>query len=869
MKAFLVCMAALLCIHQKLLAQFSENFSDGNFTVSPVWTGNTADWSVNSNLQLQSNNNVANSSFYLSTASTLALTGQWEFYVKLGFNPSGTNYMDVYLTATAADLSLPSTTGYFVRIGNTDDEICLYRKDAGGISVKIIDGLNGILNSSNNSMKIKVTRTASNQWTLFRDQGGTGNNYTSEGQVTDAVYTSSAYFGILVKQSTASFFQLHFVDDIEVKNYVPDITPPAILSLSTVSAKALDVLFDEAVDISSSQLVLNYTVNNAVGNPLAAVRDANNSSLVHLAFANAFPNGSNCQLTVNGVKDIAGNALVNGQAAFIYYDPGRYDIVMDEIMADPSPPVALPNYEFIELKNTSAYPVNIQGWKISDINSTSAGLPSYLLKPDSFLIVCSNTALPAFSFLGNVVGVSGFPSLDNDGDLLSLTNASGKLIHAVRYDISWYRNELKKDGGWSLEMTDTKNPCNGAGNWKASVSTSGGTPGKKNSVDALNADKDDPALLRAYAADSLNIVLVFNEPLDSLQAVANADYTISDGIGNPLSVYAEAPLYDRVHLKLTTPVLQDKVYTVTVRSVTDCAGNTIGSANTAKLGLASAADTFDLVINEILFNPKPGGVDYIELYNRGKKIINLKNIFIANRDAGGTIANIKQLSNEDHLLFPQEYMVITEDPVMVRSQYFTEDTNAFIKTNPLPSFNNDKGDVVILNAQGSILDELRYDAKWHFKLIDDAEGISLERIDYNAPTQNAANWHSAATSAGYGTPGYKNSQYRADAELKGTIRVTPEVFSPDNDGMDDFATISYEFPEPGYVTNISIFDAVGRLVRPLQQSALCGTKGYFRWDGLGQKDQKLPMGIYIIYTEVFNLKGKTKRFKQVVVLARR
>ncbi len=869
MKAFLVCIAALLCINPKLRAQFSENFNDGNITANPVWTGNTADWTVNSNLQLQSNNTVANSSYYLSTASTLALTAQWEFYVKLGFNPSGTNYMDVYLTAGAADLSLPATTGYFVRIGNTDDEVSLYRKDAGGASIKIIDGLNGVLNSSNNSIKIKITRDANNQWSLFRDLGGTGNNYSSEGQVTDAAYTSSAYFGILVKQSTASFFQLHFIDDIEVKTYVPDTSPPVILSLSAVAAKALDVLFDEAVDISSSQQVLNYTVDHSVGNPLAAVRDANNPSLVHLSFVNAFPNGNNCQLTVNGVKDIAGNPLMNGQAGFIYYDPGRYDIVIDEIMADPSPPVALPNYEFIELKNTSSYPINVQGWKISDPNTTSSNLPSYIIKPDSFLIICSNNALAAFTVFGNAVAVNGFPSLDNDGDLLSLINANGKLIHAVHYDISWYRNELKKDGGWSLEMIDTKNPCNGFGNWKASVSSNGGTPGKKNSVDALNVDKDDPALLRAYAADSLNMVLVFNEPLDSLQAVAGSAYTISDGIVNPVSVFAEAPLYDRVHLKLSAPVLQNKVYTVTVRSVTDCAGNAIGTNNTAKLGLASAADTLDLMINEILFNPKPGGSDYVELYNRSKKIINLKNIFIANRDASGTIANIKQLSNEDRLLFPQEYTVITEDPVMVRSQYLTEDTNAFIRTNPLPSFNDDEGTVIILNAQGLIVDELKYDAKWHFKLIDDAEGISLERIDYNAPTQNAANWHSAATNAGYGTPGYRNSQYRADAELKGTIAVTPEVFSPDNDGMDDFATISYEFPEPGYVANISIFDAVGRLVRPLQQSALCGTKGYFRWDGLGDKDQKLSMGIYIIYTEVFNLKGKTKRFKQVVVLARR
>ena len=108
-----------------------------------------------------------------------------------------------------------------------------------------------------------------------------------------------------------------------------------------------------------------------------------------------------------------------------------------------------------------------------------------------------------------------------------------------------------------------------------------------------------------------------------------------------------------------------------------------------------------------------------------------------------------------------------------------------------------------------------------------------------------------------------------DAGVQGEITVTPDIVSPDNDGTDDFATISYVFPEPGYVSTITIFDAAGRPVRYLQRNALNGLKGYYRWDGLGEKNQKLPVGIYIIYTEVFNLQGKTKKFKNVIVLARR
>jgi flagellar hook assembly protein FlgD len=105
--------------------------------------------------------------------------------------------------------------------------------------------------------------------------------------------------------------------------------------------------------------------------------------------------------------------------------------------------------------------------------------------------------------------------------------------------------------------------------------------------------------------------------------------------------------------------------------------------------------------------------------------------------------------------------------------------------------------------------------------------------------------------------------------VQGEVTLSPEIVSPDNDGQDDFATIDYSFPEPGYVANVTIFDATGRPVRYLQRNALCGTKGYFRWDGLGDRSQQLATGIYIIFTEVFNLNGKKKQFKKSIVVARR
>lgn len=857
---------ALLTLIQ-VNAQFTENFSDGDFTSNPTWTGGTADWIVNPSFQLQSNNSVANSTYYLATASTQALTAQWEFFSQLSFNPSSANYIDIFLTASASDLTLASTTGYFVRLGGTDDEVSLFRKD-NGVSVKIIDGANGTLNSSLSAVRVKVVRDAANQWSLVRSING-GTNVT-EGMAADITYNSSAFFGILVKQSTASFFLKHFLDDIIVGDYVPDITPPVLVSATATGVNTLDLLFDEPVDAATSQLAANYTANNGLGSPVTAVRDAVNPALVHLTFTVNFPGRTNIQLLVNGVQDLSGNAVSNASITFSYFIPLQYDVVIDELMADPTPLVGLPDIEWIELRNTSGFDINLQGWRIAKPTSTSGPMPSYLLKADSFVIVCTSSAVAAMSAFGPAIAVTSFPSLSNAGDQLYLLSANGSTVSSVNYSDSWYQNELKKDGGWSLEMIDTRNPCAGISNWKASVDIKGGTPGKKNSVDAPNLDVDAPQLLRAYATDSAHIVLIFNEPVDSTRSAQPGLYNISDGIGAVLSAQPLAPVFDRVSLTLPPGVVlqRNKVYTITANGVTDCTGNAVGSANTARVGLYEHADSFDIVINEILFNPRPTSNDYVEIYNRSGKILNLRNVYIANRNTAGAVSSIQQLSGEDYLLFPQDFMVVTNKKSLVLADYVANNPSAFIEVT-MPSFNDDEGNVILLNEQGNIIDQVSYKDDWHFKLLHDDEGVSLERIDYNAPSQNEQNWHSAATNVGYGTPTYKNSQYRADAGVQGEITVTPEIVSPDNDGQDDFATISYRFPEPGYVANISIFDAVGRPVKYLQRNALNGISGYYRWDGLGEKNRQLTSGIYIIYTEVFNLQGKTKRFKNVVVVARK
>jgi lamin tail-like protein len=549
--------------------------------------------------------------------------------------------------------------------------------------------------------------------------------------------------------------------------------------------------------------------------------------------------------------------------------PARYAIVIDEILADPLPAIGLPPYEYIELKNVSNDSLNLYHWKITDGSNIAIISINYWLQPDSFIVLCPSSAFNSLIAFGPTIGLSNFPSLNNEGDIISLVSPEGKLIHTVYYQLTWFNNAVKSEGGWTLEMVDTRNPCSGKSNWKASIDAKGGTPGKENSVGALNPDQIPPAFVRAYVKDSTTIVAVFDEPLDSNEAIIANHYILEDSQVSPFSAVALPPLFSEVELHFLNALSPGLIYQLVVSGIKDCSNNLVGQLNKRPVGLPSKADSMDLVINEILFNPRDDGADYVELYNKSKKIIDVTGIYVANRNTSGQIGTPRKISEIPYLIFPGDYLAISESKEKVQQQFTAKNPDLLLDLNMLPSFPDDKGVVVIMNSQGKTIDELIYAESWHFALAGNKEGIALERIDPSIRTQSRDNWTSASSTSGFGTPTYQNSQYKIGVNSPGGISIVPFLFSPDNDGVDDICFINYEMSEPNFVANVVIFDLNGREIRQLYQNATLSQKGYLRWDGLGGMGESLPSGVYIVYTEVFNLKGKTKRFKNVVTLARK
>ncbi len=1112
-----------------MFAQFTDDFSDGDFTSNPAWVGNTSDFIVNASNELQLNgNSVDGGTNYLSTASESFYDASWEFLVKLDFNPSGSNYCDIYLSANTSELTA-ATQGYFVKIGNTADEISLYRKDNSG-STMIIDGEDNRVNMASVNVRVKVTRDFDGNWTLMSDTLG-GTDYFTEGSIFDNTYLSSQHFGVVciysktranhfffddfivtgdpyVDLAPPSFVSHQIIDNqnivlvfdedldpttalntdnylidnsighpasvsfygatnsqvllelanplvspneyilqyeniedlhsnvieassipfsyiifepgmviineimakpnpvvglpdveyvelynnceytIELENWayqhgtslrplpayafgpgeylllckedsvylletygntlgVPsfplitnggqtiilfdtagvvidevsytdqwyqdptkigggwslekidpnntcsphtnwiasndnrggtpgeinsvyainiDSVAPIVLSVRVTAANELTVLFNEPTDTAESLIVTKYSVNQGFGNPIFAMIDPQNINAIIIQYPSSFIENTNYELTVENIPDYCGNILTNQTIPFLIYRAKPYDILICEIMADPDPVVLLPDAEYIELYNSTEYDLDLSGWTIS-AGTTTRNLGLSIIESGKYLVLCHINYISLFDEIINISGVESFPALTNSGAVLTLKNSSGDVIHTITYSDTWYKDNFKKNGGYSLEMIDLNNPCEGIENWIASKDISGGTPGFQNSVYGNNPDVTSPYPVAAEVIAPNTVIVYFSETLQEDFANNPDNFEVAQ-FGNPNWIQATEPNFSTITMNFDAEFEVGVVYYLSCNdSIRDCYGNTVLSNTSIRFAIADSVQQKDIVINEVLFNPRSGGSDFVELYNNSDRVLDLKLLWIMNTDELGEIKDVYQITDISRLLLPGEFCAISEDIQHLSDNYYIMYPENLYKVKKIPSMPDKEGTVIIADRYMNNIDKLTYTEKQHYKLLATKDGVSLERINYNSPSDDSGNWHSAAQDAGFATPGYINSQYSDQIVSESAISIEPEVFSPDNDGFDDRLIISYNLGEPGYTATIAVYGSGGNFITYLKNNEMLGVEGNVFWDGFDNGNNLCPPGIYIIYIEMFNLTGNKIVEKIPVVLS--
>ncbi|MCB0510022.1 MAG: lamin tail domain-containing protein, partial [Bacteroidetes bacterium] len=378
MKALLVLLMFLPLV---LFSQWNDDFSDGDFLSNPSWLGDVDSFEVlNGMLHLNAPANTSES--YLAVPSSGAVGGSWEFSIRLDFNPSSSNKLMVYLCSDSANLK-STTQGYFVMIGNTSDEISLYKKK-GTQEIELIDGEDAWTNSSSVALKLKVERDALGNFELFADSSAAQNTYQSMGQAFDNEFLYSSYFGILCDY-TATRSDKFWLDNFSVSSteYV-DSYPPQLDSFYLVNLNQLALFFDENLDSLFAQNPIHYSLDGL--NP-SLVECNQNELLLH--FPLQF--GTGIQSLNFTVTDFYQNAL-DTTLQFTIEDNYPYgSILFSEIYADESPSFGMPNYEFLELYNSSTDSIYLENWKLADSGDT-INLPAFGLVSGAYIILCKTTA---------------------------------------------------------------------------------------------------------------------------------------------------------------------------------------------------------------------------------------------------------------------------------------------------------------------------------------------------------------------------------------------------------------------------------------------------------------------------------------------
>jgi len=553
-------------------------------------------------------------------------------------------------------------------------------------------------------------------------------------------------------------------------------------------------------------------------------------------------------------------------------------LALNEIMY--SPGVQEP--EWIELYNRGKGPVDLRDWLIADALTASgkritvssvlvqAG-ESAVLTGDSAGLLHARPDIPS-----RVIPVTGFPSLNNSGDMIRLFNPSGRQIDSVAYWPVW-------GGGVSisLERIDPEGPSMAAANWATCVDSSGATPGCPNSVRLRNDDLRAGRLMvisDPRSGQATIRALVYNA---GRRASGRCTVHLFDNIRRDSAGHAEEMLTSIEQPESIAPgdsawcegvlpglMLGKHLLVASVEYGSDERPANNRSVTEVCIPIPAGA----LCINEILFAPLAGMAEYVELLNVSGKTLDLWDCCISDRPAPSGSINRWVLSSEPRRLNPEEFFVLASDssifswfPAMQANRERCRITG---QSSGL-GLNNDGDAVVVLAPDGTRIDSVEYSSTWHSKDIPETAGRSLEKIHPALDSRDFRNWGSSVNPYG-GTPGFWNSIAVQRLPTAAQLSCAPNPFSPDGDGRDDVVIIRHQMPIRSGLVRIRLFDVRGRKIRELLNSVPAGAYGDVVWDGRDDEGRLARIGIYLVFLEGIDGQGGiVVSARTTVVLARR
>ncbi len=737
------CSIFLLLFSSSLYAQnFEDDFSDGDFTNNPAWSGadsNFVIFDLDGNNVLRLNADQAGSS-YLSTSST-GIEGEWEFFIRLDFSPSNNNFTRIFLMSDIADLS-GLVNGYALRWGEnlSGDVFRLFKITNGIEDGEVLTGTTNV--STSGEYRLKVTRDASGNWSLEVAEGYLG-TLAEEATGTDNTYSSSSFFGVQATYTASNTSNFYFDFKIDPPPVVID--PLVVDSFTRFSQTEIDLSFSRDIDfasVSTTDFLLNESVN-----PQSFSTQGTNA--LRITFSDVFPGGEN-ELFVSGIESSTNDtSLTDTTFTFFTFDAFETgDVIINEFLKDP--PTGSGLSEYIELRNTTSKYINLKDWEIGDNNSLIAiSNEDQVILPDSFLVVTPNPSALTTTFGEGVYIDVSLPALNNTTDQVRMYDENGVLVDSLEYTPEWGGVDV------AIERITPDLASTLQANWGDSPNAVG-TPGRTNQIES---DTTAPDLESYEFLNDSTLLLVFSEEIKQEPAENPDNYEIQILVKvNPdaesgENEYVRSTFFapDTVLLEFDRPYYSYKFGNILeIRNQEDIFGNVAELISfNYELVRTSEAVPGDIMINEFMYDPASGYSEFIEINSHTGKTINLKGWTISDNTGNHQVISdqnfyVQRYPDQVSPVVLKQYVVLVPDSTIALSNSIR-----LVLGSRFPTLNNTTDAIVLKNADGVTIDSLTYSNSWG------GSEVSLERRTVDVQGTIQANWGDSPSS-NFATPGQTN-----------------------------------------------------------------------------------------------------------------
>ena len=649
------------------------------------------------------------------------------------------------------------------------------------------------------------------------------------------------------------------LDDFSLEDLVVDEEVPKVSFVKGYGKREVLVAFSERMDPVFAGLNLAYQLDGS--NPVEARLLLD--SLVILRSEMDLEEDKDYALFLHQLPDVNGNFLKDTLVRFRYTDPSALrskSVVINEVMPAPRVDQDLPFVEYVELMNTTNKELRLSGLVFSS-SSTATPLPEYWISPGEFVLICAASQAPLLTGFGPVLPLPTFPSLPNSGSVLRLGTSAGLEIDRLEYRTSSWGGSEFAEGGYSLELPDPYFRCEASEFLLPSKDLKRGTPGRQNSQFSPIQDLGTLQVASSFFRSASLLELVVNQPLLPLASLVSFSITPSVKIDSAW-VFSSGR---RIGIALASPARTSMPYTLRASSLNRCVGDPAGFE--VEVVLPEPAGKGDLILNELLVDPRSGDPKFVEIHNTSSKYLSLENWALASRNDAGDLYQLRVIGKEGDKLAPQTYLSLTVDPERLRLSYPQSAAGNFLKMASLPSMPIGAGLVLLLSSERQVVDSLPYRGEWHHPLLRTTKGVSLERVSPVFPAYIPSTWQSASSSQEYATPGRKNSTALSLELGPELFTLYPLVFDPGGSSGPSQVSITYSLEQNGWLGTFTIYSAAGREVRVLGQNQILGTSGIISWSGTDAAGSRVLPGYYIFVAQLFDLSGRVKVVKKALVVA--